>query len=54
VRAAVLLNAADPDAQAPPLPPNRFLSARRAGQGWLVTIGRAPERDRVLAALRAQ
>jgi hypothetical protein len=55
VRAAVLLNAADPSQAAPPLPPNRFLSARRAGPGWLVAFGaRKADRDRVLAALRTQ
>jgi hypothetical protein len=52
VRAAVLLNATDPEAPAPPLPPNRFLDARRVGNGWLVVFGAdAVSRRRVLAAL---
>ena len=55
-RAAVLLDAHDPDAQAPPLPSvaaSRFISARRAGHGWLVVSGgRSPaERARVLSRL---
>jgi len=55
VRAAVLLNAADPDSPAPPLPPNRFLSARRAGAGWLVAFSaRKQDREQVLAALRVR
>jgi hypothetical protein len=55
VRAAVLLNAADPDSPAPSLPPNRFLSARRAGAGWLVAFSaRKQDREQVLAALRVR
>jgi hypothetical protein len=55
MRAAVLLNAADPHAEAPPLPPNRFLSVRRAGLGWLVVFGaHKADREHVLAALRTQ
>ena len=55
VRAAVLLNAADPDAQAPPLPPNRFLSVRAAGAGWLVAFSaRKQDREKVLRALRVR
>lgn len=54
-RAAVLLNARDLKATAPPLPsaPNS-ISARRVGPGWLVVFGgRAREREHVLASLRA-
>jgi len=55
VRAAVVLNAADPGAPAPPLPPNRFLSVKRAGPGWLVVFGaRRADREKVLAALRVR
>jgi hypothetical protein len=55
VRVAMLLNAADPDGQAPPLPPSRFLSARRAGPGWLVAFSaRKQDREQVLAALRVR
>jgi hypothetical protein len=55
VRAAVVLNAADPDAPAPPLPPNRFVSARRAGPGWLVTFSaREQDREKVLRVLRVR
>jgi hypothetical protein len=55
VRAAMLLDAADPDAPAPPLPPNRFLSARRQGPGWLVVFSaRRTDREHVLAALRVR
>jgi hypothetical protein len=55
VRAAVLLNAADPDAQAPPLPPSRFLAGKRAGNGWLVAFGAdKTSRERVLAVLRTR
>jgi len=55
VRAAMLLNAADPDAPAPPLPPNRFGCARREGNGWLVAFGaRRSDREDVLAALRVR
>jgi RNA polymerase sigma-70 factor (ECF subfamily) len=53
-RAAVLLNAPDLRATAPPLPdaPNS-ISARRAGPGWLVVFGgRTSERERVLRSLR--
>jgi hypothetical protein len=53
-RAALLLNARDLQAIAPPLPdaPNS-ISARRAGPGWLVVFGgRAAERERVLRTLR--
>jgi hypothetical protein len=55
VRAAVLLNAADPESQAPPLPPSRLLTAKRAGKGWLVAFGAdRVSRERVLAVLRTR
>jgi hypothetical protein len=55
IRAAVVLNAADPNRRAPPLPPNRFVTTRRAGPGWLVVFGAdRASRERVLAALRTR
>jgi hypothetical protein len=54
VRAAVLLNAADPDAPAPPLPPDLNLDAKRAGTGWLVAFGAdKASRRKVLGVLSA-
>jgi hypothetical protein len=52
-RAAVLLNARDLLAYAPPLPSTgRLLSARREGRGWLAVYGgTARQRGRVLRAL---
>jgi hypothetical protein len=54
VRAAVVLSAADPNAPAPPLPPDPDLDVKRAGTGWLVVFGtdKASRRE-VLAALSA-
>jgi hypothetical protein len=54
VRAAVLLDAADPDAPAPPPPPDPDLDVKRAGAGWLVAFGAdRASRRKVLAALSA-
>ena len=53
-RAAVLLDANHPGAEAPSLPATpRFLSGRRVGDAWLVVFGgaSAQERARVLARL---
>jgi hypothetical protein len=53
--AAVLLNARDLQALAPPLPSTAALAVRRAGNGWLVVAGgdRA-QRERVLRRLRSR
>jgi hypothetical protein len=53
--AAVLLNARDLQALAPPLPSTAQLAVRRVGNGWLVVSGgEQAQRERVLRQLRVR
>ncbi len=54
-RAALLLNARDLQALAPPLPSTAALAVRRVGTGWLVVSGgNATQRERLLKKLRVR